>query len=127
MAKADSIIVNDNKTLKNTKPLDLFIEPHIFMNLLLSNKSILDASSTIVEIDARYDFRPDRLAYEQYRQDFWYPAILIANNMGSLFQFKAEVLNFKCKIPDPDVILGILNQQLTSPTLSPDSSPTLFK
>jgi len=121
MAVADSILVNDNKLTKDTKAIDLFIEPHIFMNVLLKHKTTLDASSEIINIDPRHDYRPDRLAYEIYGQDFWYPAILIANNMGSMLQFKADVLNFKCKIPNIEVVQQIINIAPDSPKLSPDS------
>ena len=99
MARADSILVNANKSTKDTRAIDEFIDPHIFMNKIIKRKGDLERNSIIVDIDPRYNYRPDRIAYEYYEQDFWYPAILAVNNMGSMLQFKAETMNFKCKIP----------------------------
>jgi len=108
MALAQSFTVNENPLYKDTQIIDMYIEPHIFMNKMITQRAELIASSIITEIDSRYDYRPDRLAYDLYGQDFWYPAILIANNMGSLLQFKAETLNFKCKVPSIEAIQNII-------------------
>jgi hypothetical protein len=108
MAKANSILVNDNKTTKDTRAINEFINPHIYANKFIKHRKLLQQNATLVDIDPRFDYRPDRLAYEQYGQDFWYPAILAVNNLGSMLQFKAESMNFKCLVPDGDVILGIL-------------------
>jgi hypothetical protein len=108
MATAQSFLVNDNPLHKDTQVIDMYIEPHIFMNKMITHRSELLSSSTIVDIDPRYDYRADRLAYDMYGQDFWYPAILAVNNMGSLLQFKAETLNFKCKIPSAEAIQAII-------------------
>jgi len=126
MAQADSILVNDNINLKDTRVVDLFIEPHVFMNALIKNKTYLDSSSTIIDIDPRYDYRPDRLAYDIYGHDFWYPAILIVNNMGSMLQFKTELLNFKCRIPNKSAIASILEQVSKSNELL-NNHPIIFK
>jgi len=100
--------VNENINTKDTRAINTFIEPHLFMNNLLKAKKDLEKNATIIDIDSRYDYRPDRLAYEIYGQDFWYPAILIVNNLGSILQFKADVLNFKCKIPSTSDITAII-------------------
>jgi len=108
MATAQGFTVNDNKIYKDTKMVDTFIEPHIFMNRMIRRRSELIKSSDSVKIDARYNFRPDRLAFEYYGQDFWYPAILVANNLGSILQFKANKLGFECKIPNINTIKEIM-------------------
>jgi hypothetical protein len=126
MAIATGFTVNDNVTTKNTDLIDLFIEPHIFMNELIKNRSELILNSKTVEIDSRYDYRPDRMAYEHYGQDFWYPAILIANNIGSILQFKAKELGFSCRIPSADVIKEIINIP-DSEHLNLTEFPVLFK
>jgi hypothetical protein len=109
MALAQAFTINDNPLFKDTQIIDMFIEPHVFMNKMVTHRNELVINSTIIEIDPRYDYRPDRLAYEIYGQDFWYPAILSVNNMGSMLQFKAETLNFKCRIPDVEAIRGIIS------------------
>jgi len=114
MARADSILVNDNKFLKDTRAIDEFINPHVFSNKFVKFKKNLEVGAEIIDIDARYDFRPDRLAYEYYSQDFWFPAILAVNNMGSILQFKADAMNYKCKIPTQAAIEAILSETSTN-------------
>ena len=99
MAKAESILVNHNIYTKDTKAVDEFIKHHLFENNLIKNRKKLLSRATERIIDERYDYRPDRLAYEIYGEDFYYPAILVANNIGSILQFKADILDNKCWIP----------------------------
>jgi hypothetical protein len=108
VASAQSFTVNDNPLKKDTRAINTFIEPKIFMNKLIKKRQELITNSTIHEIDSRYDYRPDKLAYEIYGQDFWYPVILIANDLGSILQFKSGNMNFKCKTPSLSVIKNIL-------------------
>jgi len=108
MAKAESILVNDNITTKNTALIDQFINSHIFLNSFIRHPLDLIQGSEIIELDERYDYRPDRLAYDMYGHDFWYPAILAANNLGSMIQFKAENLNHKCVIPSSTAIQELI-------------------
>ena len=124
--KYDPFLVNSNISFKDTKPIDKFIEPHIFDNALIRKRGELIDSSVIIEIDARYDFRPDRLAYEYYNQDFWYPALLVANNIGSMLQFKAEFLNHKCRIPNIEVLRKILNEELPEYYTTSEMIETIF-
>lgn len=123
----NGFLVNGNAVYKNTDAIDTFIEPHVFLNKLIRRKYELEVGATTIEIDARYDFRPDRLAFEQYGQDFWYPALLIVNNIGSMLQFKAEQLNFQCKIPSATTIANILNSADAVTTTPEDIVNTVFK
>jgi hypothetical protein len=111
-----SILVNDIPQYKNTKAIDLYIEPKIFLNLFIKHACMLQENSTTVTIDERYNYRPDLLAYEQYGEDFWYPAILVANKLGSLLQFQATVLNHKCLIPHRETIEAILSEAKSTPS-----------
>ncbi len=110
---AQSILVNDNVIIKDTEVINSFIEPHIFLNKMIRGTHDLKKNAIIVDMDARHDFRPDRLAYEYYGQDFWYPAILIANNLESMLQFNAETLNFKVNMPDVADIRRIIGEKDT--------------
>ncbi len=109
---ASSFLVNNNIFERDTRILDTFTDWHIFENIFIKNKARLEASSTWREIDARYDYRPDLLSYEVYKEDFYYPVILIANNVGSMLQFKSDSMDNKCKIPDLKVILDLINEQV---------------
>jgi hypothetical protein len=111
MASALSFTVNDNKTLKNLEAINTFIEPRIFMNKLIKNRRLIINNSKIIELDPRYDIRPDKMAYEYNADDFWYPAILNAKNLGSILQFKAGNMSFKCNIPNKKIISTILGKE----------------
>jgi hypothetical protein len=127
MAKADSLLVNDNKINKDTRPLNLFIDPHLFENRLIKNKKKLLKDAYLVDIDERYDYRPDRLAYEVYGEDFFYPALLIANNLGSLLQFKADILNYKCYIPSKSSIQQLIGGEVYQNVFAEDIVNEIFK
>lgn len=111
MSDVQSFLVNDNIITKNTEIIDSFIEPHIFENYFIKYRYLLEEDVSCKIIDARYDFRPDLLAFELYGQDFWYPAILIINNISSIFQFKADYLDNRCRIPSVQSINSILTKQ----------------
>ncbi len=103
MASAISFLVNANPA-QDVNVLDSFIDPHVFDQILIENLAIILANSQEIIIDARYNLRPDLLAYENYGTNFYYPVILVANKLGSIFQFKAEYLNNKCLLPSLDVV-----------------------
>ena len=108
MARAEHILVNANKITKDTKAINEFINEHLFNNPLIKNENLLKKEAYEMEIDERYDYRPDKLAYEVYGEDFYYPFILAANNLGSMLQFKAEILNYKCLVPRAEVARSLI-------------------
>ncbi len=103
MASALSFLVNDNPR-QDVSLLDSFINPYIFDQLFQTHMGEIIKNSTEITIDAHYNLRPDLLSFESYGTNFWYPAILVANKLGSLFQFKAEYLNNRCLVPSYDII-----------------------
>ncbi len=104
-----SIILNDpNIQEKNTVLINTFIDPMIFMNSLLQYKSILIEGAELLPIDSTYNLRPDKLAYDLWGQDLWYPAILVSNNIGSILQFKPELLGNSCLVPTGASLLKVL-------------------
>ncbi len=107
MASAKSFLVNDNP-LQNVLLLDSFVDPHIFNQVLIKNNEILIKYATEMVIDARYNLRPDLLSYELYGTNFWYPAILSINKLGSIFQFKAEQLGNRCLVPSQDSLAKVI-------------------
>ncbi len=109
MASAKSFLVNDNP-YQDIRMLDSFTDPHIFDHPMFQNLDVLRENSSEVIIDARYNLRPDLLSYEIYGTNFYYPAILIVNKIGSILQFKAEYLNNRCLIPSVSVLTQLLNK-----------------
>jgi len=70
---------------------------------LVSETFLLDNCKTI-PFRSKYKNRPDLIAYEQYGIMEYYPIILFANNIGSLFQFNQDNLNNNILIPNLDFI-----------------------
>ncbi len=111
MADNAAFLVNWNDRVLDTTVIDSFIDWHVFENIFIKNKEFLEQDCIIREIDARYDFRPDLLSTEIYGEDFYYPIILIVNNLGSMLQFKSDLLNNKCKIPKYSKIKALLDKE----------------
>jgi hypothetical protein len=109
MASALSFVVNDN-IREDLRMVDSFIDCHPFDHPLFLNLEKLIENSNEIEIDMKYDFRPDKLSYQYYGTNFWYPAILTVNRVGSIFQFTADYLNRKCLIPKQDYLNNLLTQ-----------------
>jgi hypothetical protein len=126
MASGSSLLVNDNPIVKDTSVIDEFIKHKLFENNFITNVDLLLRDAYEITIDSRYDYRPDRIAFEQYKQDFYFPAILIANNIGSILQFRADTLDYKCKIPSLSSIQEIIGLPDIQPTDIKDAVDKLF-
>ncbi len=109
MASARSFLVNDNPA-QDVSLLNSFVNPHVFDQLLVKNNELLTTNSEEIIISFRYNLRPDLLSYELYGTNFWYPAILSVNKLGSIFQFKAEYLNNKCLVPSKSVLEQVIQE-----------------
>jgi len=107
MASALSFLVNDNP-VQNVAMLDAFTNCYVFEHKMAKHYKLLEANSTEMIIDNRYDYRPDLISYEVYGSNFWYPAILTANKLGSFLQFRADYLDSRCLVPNADIITEIL-------------------
>ncbi len=112
MASALSFLVNANPS-QDVRLLNQYIDWHIFDQYLTKNAQLLTQNSTEIVIDSRYNLRPDLLSYETYGTNFWYPAILVVNKIGSILQFKAEYLNNKCLIPSAEIIHKLISESVT--------------
>jgi hypothetical protein len=114
MASAISFLVNDNP-VQNVKMLDAFTNCHIFEHQMAKHYNTLVKNAKEIEIGERYDLRPDLLSYENYGTNFWYPAILTVNKLGSILQFKSSYLNKKCLVPSYDDIVKVMQMGDSTP------------
>lgn len=88
-----------------------FSNEYIFDNQLVQIPlSLLIENSDIIQIDNKYLYRPDKLAYEIYGDDLYYPWILQANSIGSVAQFIPDLLNNQAYLPRKDFIDTYYNQ-----------------
>ena len=65
-------------------------------------------NSETLGIDISYDQAPDRVAYDYYGDDLFYPIILELNNVSSVLTFNSTKLNNKVILPKPEAIAKIL-------------------
>ena len=100
-----------NMELQYSKQLDstiydFYLEPTVYGNILNDNIHFLQRPENlvIVEVPDIYKFRPERVAKFYYGSEQYYPLILIANNIGSLFQFIPSEFNNQIKMIKSEVI-----------------------
>ena len=103
-----SILVNNILEEKSPILLDRYTEPRIFLNIMIQYKYILSENAILQPVDENYKFRPDRLAYDLWGQDLWYPAILVVNNLGSVLQFNPDLMGQTCLVPTDDNLARVL-------------------
>jgi len=97
-----NVIENDTTYLNNltsTKVFDNFYNKNLN---LFNNDNYL-----IYKIDESYNFRPDKVAYEVYGDDFYYPIILFCNEIGSQMFFNVDILGNNIKYLDPKYLSNI--------------------
>jgi hypothetical protein len=96
---APTRIEEDNQAINNLISAKPFL-----LNQLLVQEDFLFANSTYINFQPKYANRPDLVAYEQYGITAYYPIILFANNIGSLFQFSKDKLNNQIIVPNFDFV-----------------------
>lgn len=107
---ASQILISAQESFKNTSILNAFLDPRIFLNVFIQNRELLLLDAELIDIDETHKFRPDKLSYKYWGQELWFPAILVANNLGSVMEFRPELIGNKCLIPKRDNITKILNR-----------------
>lgn len=105
-------------------PLDLglsiaarqvFIEfaknPHT--NIFFKNKKGLIFNSISMQFDnATWNHNPLQFCEDHYGNQYWYPILLLVNDLSSLYQFNVSVLNNKFIVPNEDYIIKLLSYEL---------------
>jgi len=77
-----------------------FSEEKIFLNRFMElSTEFIQANSDIITLNDSDIYRPDKLAFDYYGDDMYYPCILAANSLGSVFSFKPDRLNYECYVP----------------------------
>jgi len=62
----------------------------------------------IFKIDNTYNFRPDKVAYKVYGNDFYYPIILFSNQIGTILQFRIDIIGTEIKYLKPEFLESII-------------------
>jgi hypothetical protein len=84
----------------DTFMLDEYKDPIIMGNRILDNLANLqkEENTIIVPCPDKYKFRPERLAYEYYGNDNFFPIILAVNNISSVLKFIPSEFNNQIKL-----------------------------
>lgn len=98
------------KTELDSSIYDFYLEPVVFGNILNDNIFYFQKSEniTIVEVPDNYKFRPERVAKFYYGNEQYYPLILLANNIGTLFDFVPSNFNNQIKMINSEVVNKLL-------------------
>jgi len=89
-------IESKNQALNNL----IDAKPFLLKQLLVSENFLKD-NCYIKHFRKKYTYRPDLIAYEEYGIMEYYPLILFANNLNSVFQFTQ--INLKNQILIPNI------------------------
>ncbi len=82
-----------------------FSEEKLFLNRFMNlSTEFIQANSKIVTLNDSDIYRPDKLAFDFYGDDLYYPCILAANSIGSVFSFKPNRLNYECYVPNLEFV-----------------------
>ena len=80
-------------------------------NSLFRNKQGFILNSKVVKFNVdSWKYNPQLFCKEYYSDQYFYPIILMVNNLGSIYQFNKEILIDGIIAPDKDVIMRILSQ-----------------
>jgi len=90
-----------------------FSEEKIFLNRFYQiPTTFIQENSTIYSLKDSDIYRPDKIAFDVYGDDMYYPCILAANNLGSVLSFKPDRMNYECYIPDRSFIETYLTKPI---------------
>jgi len=103
-----SILVGDiDTTMINGIPNELIFKNILNNNIQFFQENELKALDTF-KIDESYKYRPDKVAFEYYGEDGYYPLVLYANNIGSILQFNPEIIGDEIKLLKPEYALKLI-------------------
>jgi len=90
--------------LKNKALDNLTIPKPFLLKQLLVSGNFLRENCYMVPFRKKYAYRPDLIAYEEYGIMEYYPVILFANNINSIFQFSQTNLKNHILVPNLDFL-----------------------
>lgn len=83
------------------------------LNVFFKNKDGLKFNSTTVEFKSlKWNYNPMQFCSEYYGEQYFYPIILVVNDLSSMYQFNNDVLNNFFLAPKLDFIMTLLSYEL---------------
>lgn len=81
--------------------------PH--SNLIFKNKKGLIYHAELVDFDDNsWNFNPQKFCVDHYGSQFYYPIILVCNELKSIFQFNTKNIKGKIIAPQAQTIASVL-------------------
>lgn len=71
------------------------------------NELNLKENYSYVPFEDNYKFRPDLISRKYYGSDYFYPLVLITNNINSMINFTPQNTNYKLKIINVNLLKKI--------------------
>jgi len=96
---------------KDTSILNNLDQTYIWNSINTKFKDLfIDENFDIYEINDSLNFRPDIVSYKVYDNDFYYPIILMSNNINSIMQFKTSLIGTNIKYLKIDKLQYLINK-----------------
>ena len=90
-----------------------FSEEKLFLNRFMNlSTEFIQANSAIITLNDSDNYRPDKIAYDFYGDDLYYPCILAANSIGSVFSFKPDRMNYECYVPNLEFVRNYMDSSI---------------
>ncbi len=82
--------------------------PH--SNIIYKNKKgLIDSAETVKFRSSSWNYNPMQFCVDFYERQYYYPVILVSNNIGSIYEFTQQNLNNKIIAPKLSVIISLLS------------------
>lgn len=101
------ILYNDYFKSHTSKPYNNLNSTNL-ENKIKTNKQWLLTQSKIMKLNNTYDQAPDKVAYDYYGDDLYYPVVMEMNNISSVFNFTIDNLDGRVILPSLEAIHTIL-------------------
>lgn len=90
--------------------LDQYLEPEILGNIINERMIFLQKpeNTVVINVPDTFKYRPERVARQFYGHESYYPIILAANNIGTIFHFVPSNFNNQIKMVKSSVIERLL-------------------
>ncbi len=94
----------------NNAAINEYKDPAIVQNKIILNYDFILRKENLIPITVAdsYKFRPERIAYEYYGADEFFPIVLASNKLKSLFEFKPSEMNNTVMLLKSDLVIKIL-------------------
>ncbi len=106
-----NLLKSNNAIPQTSKVLAQKMTSSPMLNSIFQNKQgLIETSKSIPFNTNKWNYNPQQFSFDQYENQYYYPVILIVNNIGSIYDF--YMTNFPNGIITPEISLmqNIINR-----------------